>query len=266
MDELSSRRSDGSASDIQAVTRASQILALFRPDRPQLSIMEAAGALGLNRTTTHRYFTSLVSSGLLERGRDGSSYVPGGLLLQLGAFAMGRRAVVDLAPAHLSALARATRLSSALSLWGATGPVVTRVEEDSTSPVVVSVRVGYQLPLDSAQCQVFLAFMTDRLRAERLIASASVADRPRLAERVERARATAMASTHIPESDITAVGAPVFDESGICATIAVIGTARTLPTREPGSAWRELAEAAYGLSKELGGEHRFPDGFAEHSP
>lgn len=261
MDELSSRRPDGSASDIQAVTRASQILALFRPDRPQLGIAEAAIELGLNRTTTHRYFASLVSSGLLERGRDGTSYIPGGLLVQLGAFAMGRRAVVDLAPAHLAALARSTRLSSALSLWGATGPVVTRVEEDSTSPVVISVRVGYQLPLDSAQCQVFLAFMTDRLRAERLIASASAAIRPRLTEQIERARATAMASTHIAESDITAVGVPVFDESGICATIAVIGTTRTLPAHETSTAWRELADTAYTLSKELGGEHWFPDGF-----
>lgn len=263
MDDPSPHRPDGSASDIQAVTRASQILALFRPDRPHLSIPVAATELGLNRTTTHRYFASLVSSGLLERGRDGASYVPGGLLVQLGAFAMGRRTVVDLAPPHLASLARSTRLSSALSLWGSTGPVVTRVEEDSTSPVVVSVRVGHQLPLDSAQCQVFLAFMTDQLRAERLIATASPVDQTRLTARVARVRAGATASTHIAESDITAVGAPIFDESGICATVAVIGTARTLPAHEPNAAWLELARTAYALSKELGGELRFPDAFME---
>ncbi|MCE0762353.1 helix-turn-helix domain-containing protein [Pseudonocardia kujensis] len=245
------------------MTRASQILGLFRPDRPTLTVADAAAALGLNRTTTHRYFASLVSAGLLERSRDGSAFVPGGLLVQLGAFSLGRRAVVELAPPHLVSLARTTGLSSALSLWGASGPVVARVEEDNTNPVVVSVRVGHQLPVDSAQCQVFLAFMADQLRADRLVASVAGAGRRALVEGVERARETGLASTHIVDSDITAVGAPVFDESGICATIAVIGTARTLPVETPGAAWRDLAGTAYELSKELGGEHHFPQDFTD---
>lgn len=250
-----------SQGDIQAVTRASQILGLFRPDRPLLTVADAATELGLNRSTTHRYFGSLVSAGLLERSRDGSAFVPGGLLVQLGAFSLGRRAVVDLAPPHLVALARRTRLSAALSLWGASGPVVTRVEEDNSNPVVVTVRIGHQLPVDSAQCQVFLAFMADQLRAERLVSSVAGAERRRLAEGVARARDTGLASTHLLDSDITAVGAPVFDESGICASMAVIGTARTLPVDTTGAAWRDLAGAAYELSKELGGEQHFPQDF-----
>jgi Transcriptional regulator len=261
MTESSPRRADATPSDIQAVARASQILALFRPDRPHLTVAEAAAELGLNRTTTHRYFASLVSAGMLERARDGAAFAPGGLLLQLGTFALGRRVVVDLAPAHLAALSRTTHLSSALSLWGSTGPVVTRVEEDSSNPVVVSVRIGHQLSVDSAQSQVFLAFMPDQLQAERLLATTSGAQRRRLAENIDRTRATGLASTHITDSDITAVGAPVFDESGICASMALIGTARTLPVAEPGVAWRDLAAAAHGLSKELGGEHHYPPGF-----
>lgn len=256
MGEPSQRGGDGASSDIQAVTRASQILGLFRSDRPHLTVAVAAAELGLNRTTTHRYFASLVSSGLLERGRDATSFVPGGLLVQLGAYALGRRTVVDLAPAHLARLSRATRLSSALSLWGASGPVVTRVEEDSSNAVVVSVRVGHQLPVDSAQNQVFLAFMADRDRVERALAGDA-----RLTENVERARKTGIASTHITESDITACGAPVFDEAGICATMAVIGTARTLPPREPHPAVQALADTAFALSAELGGERHYPEGF-----
>lgn len=256
MDEPVQRGSDGASSDIQAVTRASQILALFRSDRPQLTVAAAATELGLNRTTTHRYFASLVSSGLLERGRDGTSFVPGGLLVQLGTFALGRRAVVDLAPAHLARLSRATGLSSALGLWGSSGPVVTRVEEDSSNAVVVSVRVGHQLPADSAQSQVFLAFMADRSRVEQRLA-----DDPGLTERVEQVRRTGISSTHITESDITAFGAPVFDEAGICATVAVIGTARTLPVHEPNPAVRVLADTAFALSTELGGERYYPAEF-----
>lgn len=255
MDEPVPRGQEGASSDIQAVTRASQILGLFRRDQPSLTVAAAAVELGLNRTTTHRYFASLVSCGLLERGRDGTSFVPGGLLVQLGAFAIGRRTVVDMAPAHLSRLSRETRLSSALSLWGSNGPVVTRVEEDNTSAVVVSVRIGHQLPVDSAQNQVFLAFMADRARADRLLDGDA-----ELAERVERTRRTGIAWTHIAESDITASGAPVFDEAGICATIAVIGTTRTLPVYEPGPVTRALAHTACALSAELGGGRLYPQG------
>ena len=260
MTEPAARRPD-TASDIQAVTRASQILALFRPDRPTLTVAEAAAAIGLNRTTTHRYFGTLVSAGLLERSRDESSFTPGGLLVQLGAFALGRRVVVDLAPAYLAELSRSTHLSSALSLWGSTGPVVTRVEEDNANPVVVSVRVGHQLAVDSAQCQVFLAFMPDQLQAERLLATTSGAERRRLAENIERARSTGLATTHLTDSDITAVGTAIFDESGICASMALIGTTRTLPITDTGPAWRDLVTTAYELSKELGGEHHYPPGF-----
>src|SRR6185369_6319519 len=142
--------------DIQAVSRVSQILALFDPATPEVTAGEVAERLGLNRTTAYRYCTSLVAAGLLERSADGG-YVPGGLLLQLGAFAIGHRRVVNLAPRHMQALSRATQTSVVLSLWGLTGPVVSRVEENASTIVIVSVRVGSHLPLDTAQSKVFLA-------------------------------------------------------------------------------------------------------------
>ncbi|MEQ3553857.1 helix-turn-helix domain-containing protein [Pseudonocardia nematodicida] len=264
MSETARRGTEGTT-DIQAVTRASQILALFRPGRPHLTVASAALELGLNRTTTHRYFATLVSAGMLERGRDGQTYGPGGLLVQLGTFALGRRAVVDLAPAHLAGLARRTGLSAALSLWGSAGPVVARVEEDSTNTVVVSVRVGHQLPVDSAQNQVFLAFMGDRARASRIL-DEDDDDGGDLARRVTRVRRTGLATTHLADSDITAAGAPVFDESGLCATIALIGTARTLPVPEAPAAFRALAGTALALGRELGGERHYPDGFGAGPP
>ena len=91
--------------------------------------------------------------------------------------------------------------------------------------------------------------MDDQTRAQRLLDG-----NDDLAARVARVRLTGIATTHIAESDITAAGAPVFDDAGLCATIAVIGTTRTLPVRESHSAYRTLADAAYALGKELGGE------------
>src|SRR6478736_3895692 len=119
---MSEENAAGSASDIQAVTRAAQILQLFGPNRPQLTAAEAADLLNLNRSTVYRYCNSLVAAGLLERGHAIGSFIPGGLLLQLGAFAMSQRKVLDLAPAVMRDLSFGAHMTAVLSLWGSGGP------------------------------------------------------------------------------------------------------------------------------------------------
>jgi DNA-binding IclR family transcriptional regulator len=243
--------------DIQAVSRVSQILALFQPATPELSAGEVADRLGLNRTTAYRYCTSLVAAGLLERSSDQGRFIPGGLLLQLGAFAIGRRRVVNLAPRHLQALSRSTQMTAVLSLWGLTGPVVTRVEEDTATIIVVSVRVGSQLPLDAAQSKVFIAYHSDQLSMERLLATMPAASQAELREEIDRVRAAGHCSASSTPG-VVAVAAPVFDEYGICATVAVIGTDDTLSTSDDAPELRLVIDSARQLTKELGGSY-LPD-------
>lgn len=242
----------GDQADIQAVSRVSQILALFDPGTPELSASEVAERLGLNRTTAYRYCTSLVSAGLLERSVDQGRYIPGSLLLQLGAFAIGRRRVVNLAPAYLQALSRNTQMTAVLCLWGTTGPVVTRVEEDTSNIVVVSVRVGSHLPLESAQSQVFVAFHHDQLAMERLLATMPQADRERLRKQIDEVRRTAHCSASSTPG-VVAVAAPVFDEYGTCATIAVVGTDNDLSMSDDAPELRKVMDTARALTKEMGG-------------
>jgi DNA-binding IclR family transcriptional regulator len=251
------RADRGDQADIQAVSRVSQILSLFDPATPELTAAEVAERLGLNRTTAYRYCTSLSAAGLLERSAGSGGYVPGGLLLQLGAFAIGHRRVATLAPRHMQALARATRTSSVLSLWGLTGPVVSRVEENDSTAVIVSVRVGSHLPLDAAQSKVFLAYHGDQLSMERLMANLPGAVRDELRAEVERVRAVGHCSA-MSTPGIVAVAAPVFDEYGICATLAIIGPDNTLSMSDDAPELRVVIDTARELTRELGGHHR-PD-------
>ncbi|MFJ7213338.1 IclR family transcriptional regulator [Amycolatopsis sp. NPDC098790] len=242
--------------DIQAVSRVSQILSLFEPATPEVTAAEVAERLGLNRTTAYRYCTSLVAAGLLERSNDGG-YVPGGLLLQLGAFAIGHRRVVNLAPRHMQALSRATQTSVVLSLWGLTGPVVSRVEENASTIVIVSVRVGSHLPLDTAQSKVFLAYHADQLSMERLIGNLSGTARDELRADVDRVREVGHCSA-MSTPGIVAVAAPVFDEYGICATMAIVGPDNTLSMGDDTPELRVVVDTARELTLELGGHYR-PD-------
>ena len=88
--------SEASSSDIQAVARVGQICSLFGPHTTELTAADVADRLDLNRTTAYRYCASLVAAGILERGPRRGTFVLGGLMLQLGIHALGRRRVVEI--------------------------------------------------------------------------------------------------------------------------------------------------------------------------
>lgn len=143
-------------------------------------------------------------------------------------------------------------MTAVLSLWGSGGPVVSRVEEDTSRNVVVSVRVGSQLPLTSAQAKVFLAFTPDPLRAERMLSAFPPEQQDALRAEIELTREMGVATS--PDlGGVNAVAAPIFDEHGICATLALVATNHVLNLdRESQAAW-DVATAAAELSAALGG-------------
>lgn len=52
----------------QSLERGLAILAAFTSERPVMGIAEIAGELGMSRSTTHRYVTTLLELGYLEQG------------------------------------------------------------------------------------------------------------------------------------------------------------------------------------------------------
>lgn len=237
--------------DIQAVSRTAQILGLFAPDTPTLSVAETTRRLGLNRTTVHRYFSSMISSGLLERVDDSAAVRPGRSMLQLGSFALGQQRIMQMAPTYLRELALDIKVSTVLSLWGTSGPVVSLVEE-ADHPTLVTVRVGSQLSLSSSQAKVFLAFLPDQFHADRLTGSLPEPQRTETRERIEAVRKARM-SSDVNHRGICILAAPVFAATGICATIAGVGTERMLPAALDSREAMALMDACRRLTKEMGG-------------
>jgi DNA-binding IclR family transcriptional regulator len=229
-----------------------RILDLFDHRTIELSAAEAALRLGLKRTTVQRYFSSMLGVGLLERGSAAGMYGPGRLLAQLGALAVGRRKVIDRALPHMRELSARTHLTSVLSLWGTAGPVVMHVEEDPASSGVVTVRVGSRLSLLSAQGIVFLAFIGDENRVEAALSGLSAGARARAWMLVKAARLNGVVTYVSEESGVAGVAAPVFDTTGICATLAVLGTVVT--TSSETGRGDHVAAAAEAITRDMGGE------------
>ena len=242
------------AGDIQAVSRAAQILALFSPERPLVTVAQGAELLGLNRTTVNRYFMSLEAAGLMQRNADQpTAFEPSRLLCQLGAFALSQQRVTDVAPPLMRDLAAESGLTVAMALWGSVGPVVVHVAEQFFGAAAVSVRIGSQLNIDSAQSQVFLAYHPDRLLAERLLATVPTDIRDGLARKIDRIR-TDHVESRVSLYGVSIFGAPIFDVRGICATIAILGTSDLLPMDGSAVAAGRLLRTAREITERMGGE------------
>lgn len=244
--------SEASSSDIQAVARVGQICALFGPHTAELTAADVAERLDLNRTTAYRYCASLVTAGILERGPRRGTFILGGLMLQLGIHALGRRRVVEIAPPYLAALSASVNMTAVLSIWGARGPVVALVDEDKSRTVVVTVRAGSQLDHMAAQTHVFLAHQSDQHAIDWMSEGVSAAERSELEAAVYTTRRIGFAVAN-HSGGVFGVAAPVFDEYGIAATIALLG-ADQMADLTPGSpVLSQLLGTAAALSAELGG-------------
>ncbi|MGI5133063.1 IclR family transcriptional regulator [Pseudonocardia sp. CA-107938] len=240
--------SAGGTGDIQAVQRVGQLLALFTVNRPRLTAAEAAALVGLNRSTVSRYFGSLALAGFLERSHEEpTAYEPGPLLLQLGAVAQGRRRVLDLAPSHMRRLSRETGLTVVLSLWGSAGPVVSLVSEIGTSPILITVRIGTVLEMDSAQGKLFLHFSRDRHAAEQYLASLSPSERRRVEAEVAEVGEVGLSRADAPMG-MSILAAPIFDDHDIAATVALVGKLDVDTTIASA-----LGRAAHGITQDMGG-------------
>jgi DNA-binding IclR family transcriptional regulator len=245
--------SGGGTGDIQAVHRVAEILRLFTLNKPQITVAEAASRIGLNRTTLHRYFTSMVLDEILERApEDGTAYMPGRLLLQLGAVAQGQRRVLDVAPRHMDALSVETGLSVVLSLWGASGPVVSLVSEAGTHPILITVRIGSTLGPDSAQTRLFLALSKDEERFNRYLARVPAEAGAKLRDQLAPCRERGLCRIVVPAIDGVVLAAAVFDEHDVAATLALVGTTSSLQ-EDAVDMESAILHAAGAVTEELGG-------------
>lgn len=242
-----------SSGDIQAVSRVCAVLDLLGARR-KLHPADVVDRLALQRSTVHRYLSSLLREGYLKKEPHGG-YVAGPALLQLAIATVGASSPVDAAGPYMRRLAEQVHQTVVLSLWGGDAPVVSRVEEDDSRLVHVSVRVGSVLPVDAAQSQVFLAFLPDRDVVDRLLQRFPDRGRRDLRRQMDHAREEGFGVNSLVVDGIRAIAAPVFGRSGtIEATLALVGTVNAIAVRRDSSVVSALLDTAARLSRHLGHE------------
>ncbi|MFA4928136.1 MAG: helix-turn-helix domain-containing protein [Patulibacter sp.] len=240
-----------SAGDIQAVHRCARILDLLT-EQDMIRPADVATTLDLERSTAHRYLTSMVNARLVERHDGGFRLGP--LSRHLGAVSLRRTRVIEEAAPYMAALAEEVGETIVMSLWSGRGAVVAKVQEDPRRQVQVIVREGTQLPLYAAQSQIFFASLPDRVLVDQLLGQLTRPARDTMEASIALFREHGVAENSLVTEGIRTIAVPITADPGdVVATVAVVGTAEAVPSDPQSGKAIALKRTADQISARLSG-------------
>jgi IclR family acetate operon transcriptional repressor len=214
------------ATTARTVDRALELLAVVCRSSP-LSLTECARLSGLPASTALRLLRTLTAAEFVRRAGDGTFH-PGVRVLQLGASALGRQSLVDLAQPSLARIVEQTGESTYLVVRGSNDTALYLAMAEGTHPVRHTSWVGRAIEL--ADLAVGAA-----LRGEVPVAG-YLAQRDRL------------------EPDITAIAAPVRRPGGIVAALNLLGPTYRIDTDTADQYGRIVSREAVVIGALLGAE------------
>lgn len=235
---------------IQAVERAATILSAFTVGRPRLSLNELTARLGTSKPTAHRYTKALRTVNLLRYDKREALYSLGPQVLTLSAAARAGLPIIGIAGPFMEELVREVNETTVLSVWDGDTAVVVRVDDNTDRTIRISVRPGARLSLtSSAQGRVFCTFLAED-EVEGL--SALLRKSPALRADLEAIRSAGISLNAPVDNGVRTLAAPVFQDTNIVATMAIVGTTASISDRAGSPAARALLRAAHALSETLG--------------
>jgi DNA-binding IclR family transcriptional regulator len=244
--------SSSNSASIQSVERAVALLRLFVPNVPSLGPTEIAQLSGMSVSTAHRYCSALRKAGLLRYDPDTGRYGLGGGCIELGLAAAEGMPIVGLARPLMSEVVMHLDHTVVLGLWDEDSVRVVEVNDHTSTPARITVRIGAQLGVfETAHGLLYLTFSRRvRQRFARSPELAGLADR---IETTERDRCAIVRSVAGPRSipGTTTAAVPVFLGDSIVASLAIVGPSEGMPADPDSPPVAYLKETAARLSRQL---------------
>lgn len=238
---------------VNSVLKACRVMEAFSLSNPELTLAEIATAAELTRPTAHRLLGTLQAAGWVIR-TPANRYALSLKVFTVGTAARDVGGLRTLARPILEDLARVTGDAAYLFVpHDGMGMCADRVE--GPHPVrVQNVGVGDHISLWSGAAPAALLAHRPDLYEEVVVPHAFTrAQRRHVDERLARARESGvLVSPDDLMVGVTAVGAPVFDGSGMAvASLSVTGLSDRMARRLEDTR-QHVAEAARRLSSQLG--------------
>ena len=131
--------------NIEALARGLDILELFSPQNPSVSMKEVISLLKLNKSTTFRLLSTLEAMGYIERDPEARRYRPSLKVLRLGFTVINSMEVRQIARPHLERLAQ--EVDETVSLCVLDGDHVIYVDRVRNKSIVgVMLKTGSRVP------------------------------------------------------------------------------------------------------------------------
>jgi DNA-binding IclR family transcriptional regulator len=249
---------------VQSVEVAARILNVLAKSPGPTMLRDVARQAQVAPAQAHAYLVSLKRRQLVEQDEKTGMYRPGPFALLLGIARMRSIDPTRIAIRAVAELAVRTRLTTALSVWGAFGPTVIYVHEGSDS-ILINTRVGTVYSITgTATGLVFAAYLPEELvRSGIALQSAEPGNTPRVGIRrslsaierqIEQLRIDGYSTIDVlPVPGVQAIAAPIREAGGQVRMVAtLIGYARSLSV-EPGTEHvRAVVDTARAISHKLG--------------
>ena len=145
----------------QSLERGLAILSSFQSAQPLLGVSDLSRVVGLSRSTTHRYVSTLAALGYLQQDTDTRKYRLGPRVLDLGFSAINSMELRHICTPHLKALSDATGHTVNMAVLDGSDIVyIERCRAPVPREIDLNLHVGSRLP---AYCtsmgKVLLAFL-----------------------------------------------------------------------------------------------------------
>jgi IclR family transcriptional regulator, pca regulon regulatory protein len=259
-------RRDGSRDFIEALARGLDVIRVFRPHQPVMSLTAVAGAAGLPRPTARRVLLTLEQLGYVRAADRGFELTP--RVLELGMSYVLSRNLWEIARPHMERLVMQTHESSSIAqLDGSDIVYVARVAVPKI--VALAVTIGTRFPaMQTSLGKVLLAAMP-LAQAEQVLAEPSrsgitprflpTAEERAAALRQIRARGWALTDEELA-AGIRSVAAPLRDGDGqVIASLNVNAHAAETPVEVlTGQYLPLLLQTASAISADWAAYHSAP--------
>ncbi len=208
----------------QSLERGLAILACFAPARPSMRLADIADKLGLSRSTTHRYATTLVALGFLEQSPS-RRYRLGPRVIDLGMTALNSTGLREHARPYLEELRKQSSYTVNLAVLDGTEILCVdhvRGFRREQSKIDLGLRPGSRLPAYcTAMGKLLLANLPEREQSELLAelkltkrAPNTLTGRKALREQLDEVRAAGFAvNDEELAPELYAIAAPIRNEA-----------------------------------------------------
>lgn len=230
--------------------------ALTVTDRP-MQLNDLAASARLSPSSAHRYLVSLVRTGLVRQDPTTRLYDLGTFAIDLGIATMGRSKLLARAEELQRHLRDQLDETVVLCVWGSYGPVILGVEE-SSKPIVMTMRVGATMPLfRTATGWIFAAFLPRGVVRPTMRAEIAAGRGP--VTKMNK-HAISLKLRHVRESSlafhtgdllpgVTAVASPLLDiRRKLVAVMSVLGHSDNFDASPGGSAANALLKTVASFS------------------